>query len=141
MLEQPRAPVQRPVPREAPCSRGASALCRVRSAPDWLRRPTLLASSATCSQPEFQDSSLHKGKTPSYHPGPATRLSRRGGDVSSPLYFTSLEHWFESSSSMSSQRHTAAGHGDDSLSSAEAELWVSKVFPGLHRRGVLHPGG
>lgn len=64
---------------------------------------------------ECQDSSLHKENNPSYHPVPATRLSRRRGDVPSPLYFTSLEPWFESSSSMSSQRHTAAGHGDESL--------------------------
>lgn len=79
-------------------------------------------------------------KTRSYHPGPATRLSHSRGDIS-PLYFTSLEHWFESSSSMSSQKHTPAGHGDDSLSSAEAELCISKESPGLRWRGGLHPAG
>lgn len=75
-----------------------------------------------------------------HHRRTASRLSHRA-DKSSDLYFTSLKLWFESSSSMSSQRHNAAGHGDDSLSSSEAELCASKALPGLHRRGVLHPAG
>lgn len=137
-LWQPHMLEQLSAPSEVPC---ATPTALHTGNMGTLQGEVLAASSAMFSQPEFQDSSLHEGKTTSYHPEPASRLSHRRGDTPSPLYFTSLEHWFESSSSMSSQRHTAAGHGDDSPSSAEAELCISKVFPGLHRRGVLHPGG
>lgn len=49
------------------CSRGTWALGRVRSAPHLLGTWSYFPQ-VTCSPPEFQDSSLHKGKKPQLPP-------------------------------------------------------------------------